>query len=310
MSGNLYQSNEAGGVRLSIIIPTCNRMQLLAGCLEALQPQVATARGIEVIICDDGADHTTREMVSREFPKIFWLQGPRRGPAANRNIGACAARGEWLIFLDDDCLPSKSYLSAYIDAIGAFPQSGTAFEGATISPPLPSLLWEAPHNPNGGILISCNFAIQKSHFFALGKFDERYPLYFEDTEFYSRLLASGGKTIFIKQALVEHPLRPVPGPSKLASRWEGKAIISLDYGAPPLYVMFRLPWHALWVIQSRFRARPLSMDNIRAAFLFACEWLLVCRKTPGWVKKHARRPRSGFWKRHFATSDVIPKYGF
>lgn len=35
------------------------------------------------------------------FPKVHWQVGPRRGPAANRNLGASAGRSEWLIFASE-----------------------------------------------------------------------------------------------------------------------------------------------------------------------------------------------------------------
>jgi len=49
-----------------------------------------------------------------------------------------------------------------------------ALEGATLREEEPtSLLWEAPHNPDGGRLISCNFAIPRLLFERIGRFDER-----------------------------------------------------------------------------------------------------------------------------------------
>ena len=61
-------------------------------------------------------------MVNEEFPMVRWNEGPRRGPAANRNFGARVADGEWLIFLDDDCNPRPGFLAAYLKANGALGQ--------------------------------------------------------------------------------------------------------------------------------------------------------------------------------------------
>lgn len=250
-------------------------------------------------------------MVRTDFPLVIWHEGPKRGPAANRNLGASKATGEWLVFLDDDCVPSRSYLSAYTEPIGKNIKSRIALEGPTLSPLPPSLLWEAPHNPNGGTLISCNFAIPRSLFLLIGGFDDQFPVAsFEDTEFHARLLAFGGLVQFVPNAAVDHPLRRIRSASGLAKRWQGKAILSLHYGASPFHVMLRLPWHVFRVIQSRFRGKPLGTDNILAVFLFAREWLLVCWRTPGWVWKQAACPQPEFWARHFTTHSPIAKHGF
>ena len=285
---------------------------MLRQCLERLTEQAGRFEGqVEVLVCDDGRDDSTCCLVKNEFSFFHWHEGPKRGPAANRNMGAAKATGDWLVFLDDDCLPSASFLQAYIAAIGSTKQGRIALEGPTFSPYPSSLLWEAPHNPNGGTLISCNFAIPRSLFLLIGGFDDQFPVAsFEDTEFHARLLAFGGLVQFVPNAAVEHPLRRIQSASGLAKRWQGKAILSLHYGASPFHVMLRLPWHVFRVIQSRFRGKPLSPDNTVAVFLFAREWLLVCWQTPGWVRKQAACPQPEFWVRHFTTHGPIAKHGF
>jgi len=274
-------------------------------------PQAEKLRdSIEILVGDDSSADDTREMLAENFPAVQWHRGEHLGPAANRNRTTSKAGGDWLIFLDDDCLPAGTYLSGYLAAIEAVREGRIVLHGPTVSPGKPSLLWEAPHNPDGDTLISCNFAIEKTHFLKIGGFEERFPFSFEDMEFGARLFALGAKLIFVPEAAVEHPLRPVPGASSLASRWEGKVIISLFYGAKPSEILIRLPWHVSRIIQSRFRGKRMAKDNIRAAFLFAHEWLLVCRHTPGWLRKRASQPRPEFWVRYFATHQPVPKSGF
>src|SRR5580704_4187860 len=109
-------------VFLSVILPTCNRGEDLARCLKALEPQeVETAStgpgdgGVkrdgflyEVIVSDDGIGADA--LIRTNFPWATYFQGPRRGPAANRNFGASQATGTWLLFLDDDCVPGPGWL--------------------------------------------------------------------------------------------------------------------------------------------------------------------------------------------------------
>ena len=296
---------------ISLIIPTCNRPEDLRRCLEAIHPQLPDDGSVEVIVGDDGRHAAGRAVTEETMPSARWIKGPSRGPASNRNAGARHASGEWLIFLDDDCVPSPQYLAAYIKAIRS--ADGTAvLEGSTTRlPKPPSLLWEAPETTTAHDYLTCsaNFAIRADVFASVSGFDERYEggVYAEDVDLSARLSRAGHRVQFVPQAAVMHPLRHVPDAEKLARRWEGKVIFAFDQGASAFTVGWRLPWHTLRVIQSRFRGQPWNAENVSAAWLFFHEWLLVVGKTPGWVRKWAPAPRSTFWSVH---PGAVPKHGF
>jgi len=92
---------------ISVIIPTCHRNEDLSLCLDALRPdnQKSLFNPYEVIVNDDGSKSTAEELIRAKYAWARWVAGPRRGPAANRNAGARNARGAWVLFLDDDCIP-------------------------------------------------------------------------------------------------------------------------------------------------------------------------------------------------------------
>lgn len=281
----------------TLLVPTYQRPRELAECLSRVMPQ-ASAAGVEIIVCDDSRDDETRKMLAEKFPQVHHLAGPRRGPAANRNAGARAASGEWLIFLDDDCEPGEDFLPAYLEEFARQSvEEDIALEGATIRQGSgDSLLTEAPHNPNGGALISCNFAIPRRAFLEAGAFDERFPMAaFEDTEFAARWSLKGGKVVFLPRAAVGHPLRSAPPAGRLARRWESRVISTYDFGGTTAQVAWRLPRHVLLVILSRFRGRKWSGDTIRAAGRFAAEYLIFLSLLPGWLRKYHAQPRSAFW---------------
>ena len=100
---------------LSVIIPTCNRNDLLGKCLDCLSPNIQTlsASSYEVIVTDDSKQHQAKQFVEENYGWVKWIAGPQRGPAENRNNGAKNANGEWLIFIDDDCLPDAKILEVY-----------------------------------------------------------------------------------------------------------------------------------------------------------------------------------------------------
>lgn len=296
----------------SIIIPTCNRTGDLRQCIEKLVPQLPADGSVEIIVTDDGSSQSTHDMIFSSYPMVKWTQGPRLGPAANRNRGSLVAQGEWLIFVYDDLLPGADFVAAYLRAMQTASKQLCVLEGATTRPSRPpSLLWEAPENirAHGHLACSCNFAIRADTYRIMDGFDERYRggVYAEDTDLSARLLRAGYHVQFIEEAAAVHPIRHVPDAAKLAKRWEGKVIFAFDQGATWLTVGWRLPWHALRVIQSRFRNQPWSQENRRALLLFFGEWLLVVCQTPGWVWKWMSAPRSRFW---LTSANGVPKFGF
>ncbi|WP_397382164.1 glycosyltransferase family 2 protein [Prosthecobacter sp.] len=296
----------------SIIIPTCDRINDLQRCLERILPQLPFDGSVEVLVTDDGSSTNVQTMVHSVMPAARWVRGPRRGPAANRNSAARMATAEWLIFIDDDCLPDMTCVHAYLKAMREDSSQVFVLEGAIRrSPSPPSLLWEAPENlkEHGHLTCSCNFAIRAETFHMIEGFDERYVagVYAEDTDLSARLSSAGYSVKFLPEASVEHPIRLMPNAHRLAKRWEGKVIFAFDQGAPWLTISWRLPWHVLRVIQSRFRNQPWSRENRRALALFLGELLLVIYHTPAWVYKWVRRPRSRYW---ITNKLPVAKFGF
>ena len=201
---------------ISVVVPTCGRPDLLARCLDRLAPGVQTlpADDYEVIVTDD-ARQSCEEWLRERYPWAIWNAGPRRGPAANRNSGARRARGNWIAFIDDDCLPSIKWLAAYAAALTDDCQ---VYEGrTTCEAGVTSPLYTSPVNLTGGYLWSCNMLVQTDTFAHLGGFDEHYPYpYLEDVDFRERLVASGREFRFFPEAVVDHPPRAIAGPAQLA----------------------------------------------------------------------------------------------
>ena len=201
--------------RFSVVIPTCRRNDALARCLDRLAPgkQMLPASDYEVIVSDDGPEsNDARLLVENTYPWARWVPGPKHGPGQNRNHGAKQARGEWLAFIDDDCVPDAGWLAGFAARVGSGPR---VFEGKTSSDtggkPM-DLRFTAPVNEEGGLLWSCNFAIQRRLFEEMGGFDEGFPYPFfdlEDVDFRLRLDDRGETYPFVPEAAVDHPPRPV-----------------------------------------------------------------------------------------------------
>jgi GT2 family glycosyltransferase len=218
---------EVGMTLFSVIIPTCHRNEALMRCLKVLAPEnqegmtlfdensVEPSREYsgryEVIVTDDGSPSTAERMLREKFPWAAWTSGPRRGPAANRNHGAAKAAGDWLVFVDDDCVPECTFLAAYARATGA--EDCDVLEGMTIPEDVRIAAdMECPVNEAGGHLWSCNFAIKRHLFLTLGGFDENFPgPAAEDIDMHTRLSKAGYQAVFVSEARVKHPWRPRRG---------------------------------------------------------------------------------------------------
>jgi GT2 family glycosyltransferase len=194
---------------ISVVIPTFRRNQLLSRCLGALAPGRQTvASGLyEVIVSDD--DGQAESLITGQFPWVQWTRGPGHGPGANRNHGARQARGAWLVFVDDDCIPSEHWLAAIHQAFAAQGDLGVV-EGLTWIPDkVDNPFREGIENLNGQCYWSCNLAVRTCEFNRLGGFDEDLQVMAEDMEFAWRCKRAGIKAQFTPDAVVAHPCRDV-----------------------------------------------------------------------------------------------------
>jgi GT2 family glycosyltransferase len=167
---------------------------------------MAEAGSYEVIVSDDAREETAKALVRAQFPWAKWTQGPARGPAANRNSGARHATGEWIFFIDDDCVAGREWISAFRDAVS---ESVDLMEGQTRVPDATDDPFEAVvYNRTGGLYWSCNLAVRRERFLSLGGFDEDFLVAAsEDSEFAHRFHARGYRSQFCRAALVSHPVR-------------------------------------------------------------------------------------------------------
>lgn len=100
---------------VSVVVPTYNRLDTLPEVLAALAGQRAEGLTFEVVVVDDGStDGTGGWLRGRSLGvPLTVLTQENRGPAAARNAGVAAARGERVAFLGDDTVPSPGWLAAH-----------------------------------------------------------------------------------------------------------------------------------------------------------------------------------------------------
>lgn len=105
-------------VKLSIVIATHNRRELLRRCIDGLTRQTEDPSNFEAIVVLDGSTDGTLAMLDQlETPfslRVLDLQ--QAGVSAARNAGANAARAATCLFLDDDVIADPSVVAEHIDA--------------------------------------------------------------------------------------------------------------------------------------------------------------------------------------------------
>lgn len=102
---------------ISVVITTYNRPDALAAVVEALFAQ--DDKGFEIIIADDGSTNNTRDCVAAlaaRSPVPFrhvWQPDEGFRAAMARNRGTLAASGEYIVFLDGDCVPQRDFIARH-----------------------------------------------------------------------------------------------------------------------------------------------------------------------------------------------------
>jgi glycosyltransferase involved in cell wall biosynthesis len=202
----------------SVIVPTYSRPKQLASCLNSLCLLKYPVDRFEVIVVDDGSETPLNETVSSVQNKLNFrmVRQPNSGPASARNRGAQEAKGDFLAFTDDDCLPEPDWLNALASQFVRTPDH--AIGGRTINE-LNNNTYSAAsqmlieylygyYNRNADdarFIASNNLAFPAEMFRKIGGFDIRFMLVAgEDRELCDRWLFHGHRISYVPEAVVHH----------------------------------------------------------------------------------------------------------
>jgi GT2 family glycosyltransferase len=206
--------------RASIVIPVYGKFPLTLACLRALAAH-PPANVAEVIVVDDGSPDDTGE----HLPHVDGLRYHRRatngGFIAACNDGASLARGEYIVFLNNDTIPQPGWLDALLRTFDEHADAGLAGArlvlpdgrlqeaggvvrndghadniGRFASPAHPLYSYVRPVDYCSGAAI----ALPAADFRAHGGFHQDYaPAYYEDTDLGFRVRAAG-KSVYVQPA--------------------------------------------------------------------------------------------------------------
>jgi GT2 family glycosyltransferase len=201
----------------SVVIPTRNRPHAVERCLDALAAQTLPPGSFEVIVVDDGGEPALAFDPARWAQK-FQLKSIRQnntGPAGARNRGVAEARGEFLAFTDDDCLPAPVWLEKFVAALRGKPEAlvgGSTYNGlkddlfAETSQFIVQLVYEHFNRDpaNAYFFASNNMAMRRDNFLEIDGFDPSFRVASEDREFCDRWRLRGRPLVWERNALIEH----------------------------------------------------------------------------------------------------------
>jgi glycosyltransferase involved in cell wall biosynthesis len=199
---------------ISVIIPAYASEDALYTCLAALEQQ-EQAPTFEVIVVDNGSVPPLR---IPERPGWRVLREDRVGSYAARNHGVANARGQFLVFMDTDCMPERDWLRACKKRLACEPGTfiGGRIETVYEDPKAPTAveiydkavmpLDQKSYIQKWGFAATANLAIRRTDFDRVGPFCADLKSY-GDREWCGRAIAAGLQLVYAGEAVVQHRAR-------------------------------------------------------------------------------------------------------
>ena len=198
---------------VSIIIPARDAPEDLLECIKSLENLNYPKNKIEIIVLDDGS----KEAIS--LPDVRVIRNEvSEGPAACRNIGAAAAKGDIFAFLDADCVAGENWLAETVPFFRVAGAVGGFIDGYRRKSPLDRyekafsslnmgrrFMMEA-ESSSGFYVPTANLLVSRDAFRAAGGFNEKMRTG-EDVDFCWRLRKLGYTLVYAPFGAVFHKHR-------------------------------------------------------------------------------------------------------
>lgn len=199
----------------TIIVPVYEHWNLIPTLLKCLQSQTLNQETFEVLLVDNGSMNFSPPPELPANTRIMHCATP--GSYAARNQALLAARGEWLIFTDADCLPRPGWLEALMRQAVRLKGNDVVLAGAVEMKPSgahPSI-YEMYDLVKGipqawyvsrGYAVTANLAVPAEFAKRIGGFESK-RFSGGDADFVRRAVSQGASLHYTGEAVVDHPTR-------------------------------------------------------------------------------------------------------
>ncbi|MEW6248547.1 MAG: glycosyltransferase [Nitrospirota bacterium] len=232
-SGHLRLRQTTREVTCSIIIPVWNKVELTRRCLEALATTPDEPRW-EVIIVDNGSTDGTSALLAELGGDVRIIRNDENlGFAKACNQGAKAARGRYLVFLNNDTIPQSGWLEALVREVeehadvavvgskllypdGTIQHAGVAFSHVWFTPyhlyqGCPADLPAVNRRREFQAVTAACMLVRREVFDEVGGFDEGYRNGFEDVDLCLKVRERGWKIVYQPKSVLYHLESQTPG---------------------------------------------------------------------------------------------------
>lgn len=263
---------------VSIIIPNLNGAHHLPTCLESLRRQAF--RDFEVIVVDNGSTDRSLDLLARGYPEVRVLAlGQNRGFAGACNAGIRAARGEFIVLLNNDTEADPHWLSEVVAAFERHPEAGIVASKMLLFDRRDTFhtagdfyrvdgipgnrgVWkrdEGQYDNEEYVFSACggSAAYRREMLDRIGLLDEEFFYSCEDVDLAWRAQLAGYRCVYAPRAVVYHKLSATGG-GTVASFHDGRNYIYLlvkDYPGE----LWRTHWRA--ILKAQF---CLAWEALRA----------------------------------------------
>jgi GT2 family glycosyltransferase len=207
-------------ISISLVVPVFNRPVEVEELLNSLTKQ--TCGDFELVIVEDGSSLPCDKVVKNFESRIElqYITKDNSGPGLSRNVGAQAAKGSYIVFLDSDCVIPPGYVEAvlsrlstdFVDAFGGPDKADAGFSPIqkAINYSMTSFFTTGGIRGGGEKLDrfmprSFNMGISREVFERTGGFSAMR--FGEDIDLSLRILSHGFKTALLPEAYVYHKRR-------------------------------------------------------------------------------------------------------
>jgi GT2 family glycosyltransferase len=200
---------------VSVAVSTYRRSHLLPRLVESLEAQTLDADRFEVVVCDNGSDDDTSQVLDRlRRTTSLALRVVRadvnRGPAAGRELAWRACTAPVVAFTDDDCRPQPGWLEGLLATMDD--EGPAVVVGRTVpAPDQVHLLVDFARTQrveDVRFAQTCNAAYLRDDLEQVGGFDPGFTTPGgEDTDLALRVEATGSRRVFAPDAVVQHDVR-------------------------------------------------------------------------------------------------------